>query len=175
MTASARGRVSWKFLFVGLLSCVMALTAVPAGVGQAARTQGDANSPTYRFKRAERCLMRKINRVRASQGRHRLDADKQLGYVARRHAQTMANSGGVWHDTEVDQKVTRWRRLAQNTGRGRSCKSLSRSFMQSSSHRDNILGRYRFMGIGVQSNGRYLFVQELFESRRNPGNIYQYP
>lgn len=87
----------------------------------------------------------------------------------------MANAGGVWHDTDVGSKVTRWRRLGQNTGRGSSCKSLTRSFMRSAKHRDNILGRYRFMGIGVQSSGPYLYVQEIFESRRDPGNVYHYP
>lgn len=173
MTMYARGRVSWKFLFVAVLSAVMALTSVPAGVGQLA--EADASSSGYRFKRAELCLMRKINRVRASNGRQQLNADKQLAYVARRHAQSMANSGGVWHDTDVGSKVTRWRRLGQNTGRGSSCTSLARSFMRSTKHRDNILGHYRFMGIGVQSSGSYLYVQELFESRRDPGNIYHYP
>jgi hypothetical protein len=47
--------------------------------------------------------------------------------------------------------------------------------MQSSTHRHNILGRYRFMGIGVGNRNGRLYVQQLFESRANPGNIYHFP
>jgi uncharacterized protein YkwD len=47
--------------------------------------------------------------------------------------------------------------------------------MRSSSHRTNILGRYRYIGIGVQWRAGRAYVQELFESRRNPGNVYNYP
>jgi hypothetical protein len=31
------------------------------------------------------------------------------------------------------------------------------------------------MGFGTQKSGGRLYVQQLFESRRNPGNIYHYP
>lgn len=119
--------------------------------------------------------MRKINRVRARHGLRRFERDKQLGYVARRHANRIARSGSIYHDDGLGWKVTRWRRLAQNTGRGGGCKSLARAFMGSSKHRANILGRFRFFGVGTERAGRYLYVQQIFESRRNPGNAYNYP
>ena len=169
MTTLARAHTYWKFLLVSLLASFVALSSAPI-VSQSARAGG-----SFRFSHAERCLMRRINGARAAHGLHRLEADKQLAYVARRHAQTLASSGGVWHDSEVGSRVTRWRRLAQNTGRGGSCRSLARAFMQSSTHRHNILGRYRFMGIGVGNRNGRLYVQQLFESRANPGNIYHFP
>ncbi|HEV3473346.1 MAG TPA: CAP domain-containing protein, partial [Actinomycetota bacterium] len=129
----------------------------------------------FTYKRAERCLMRRINRVRARHGLNRLRRDPQMAYVARRHAESMAASRGVWHDPNVGSEVTRWRRLGQNTGRGQSCKSLTRSFMNSSSHRAHILGRFRFFAVGVKRAGGCIYVQELFESRRDPGNVYHYP
>ena len=98
-----------------------------------------------------------------------------MGYVARRHARTMASQRAVYHDYSVGQKVTRWRRLGQNTGRGRRCKGIFRSFMHSSAHRSNIFGRWRHVGVGTYRAGGRLYVQQLFESRRNPGNIYSYP
>ena len=119
--------------------------------------------------------MRKINNIRASHGLNRLRPDKQLAYVARRHANTMASARNVFHDDGVGSKVTRWNRLAQNTGRGYSCRSLTRAFMSSTKHRINILGTFRFMGFGTQKVGNNIYVQQLFESRRDPGNIYQYP
>ena len=119
--------------------------------------------------------MRRVNAIRARHGLNRLDRDKQLAYVARRHAMDMSSSNYVFHDDHVASKVTRWYRLGQNTGRGRSCRSLSRAFMNSAEHRANILGQYRFMGFGTQAKWGRVYVQQLFESRRDPGNIYRYP
>jgi uncharacterized protein YkwD len=119
--------------------------------------------------------MRRINAIRSRHGLRRFERDKQLAYIARQHAVSMSGTGGVYHDPNVSWKVTRWRRLGENTGRGRSCRSLARSFMHSPSHRRHILGRFRFMGFGTQKSGGRLYVQQLFESRRNPGNIYHYP
>lgn len=119
--------------------------------------------------------MRRVNAVRVRYGLNRLDRDKQLAYVARRHAMDMASTNNVFHDDNVASKVTRWYRLGQNTGRGRSCRSLARAFLNSAEHRANILGTYRYMGFGTQRRWGRVYVQQLFESRRDPGNIYRYP
>ena len=169
-----RAVYNWKFLFVSLFVTILAAQSLPVAKAGLDLDLGGGSSPRYQFKRAENCIMRKINNIRARNGLNYLRVDKQLGYVARRHAATIASSGGVWHD-DVGSKVTRWRRIGQNTGRGRSCRSLTRAFMNSSAHRSHILGRFRFMGIGTQKHGGRLYVQELFESRRDPGNIWNYP
>lgn len=174
MATSARARSGWKIFLRTLISCFLVLSAVPVahlGDGGDAKA-GGAN---YRFKRNENCMMRKINSIRARHGLKALEADKQLAYVARRHAIEMSNTGTMYHDPNVNWKVTHWRRLGQNTGKGTSCRSLTRSFLNSPSHRAQILGRFRFIGIGTQKRGGHLYVQELFESRRNPGNVYHYP
>lgn len=129
----------------------------------------------YSFRNVEWCFMNQINRIRRNHGLRRLRVDKQLGYVARLHADDLAANQGLWHDYSVGNKVTRWRRLTQNTGRGGHCKRLIRSFMRSGIHRDNILGHYRHMGVGARWSGGKLYVQQLFESRRDPGNVYHYP
>ena len=136
---------------------------------------GSATGGGYSFKRSEVCLMKRINRARRAHGRSGLSWDKQMSYVARRHANAMAARRSVYHDYAVGQKVTRWRRLGQNTGRGRRCKGIFRSFMRSSSHRANIFGRWRHLGVGTYRAGGRLYVQQLFESRRDPGNVYSYP
>jgi len=87
----------------------------------------------------------------------------------------MANNRAIWHDSRLGRKVTRWYRLGQNTGRGKNCRTLIRSFMRSSSHRSNIFGRWSFIGAGVKHRGRYKYVQIVFENARNPGNIWSYP
>lgn len=173
MTSFMRAYSGWKLLLIALICGALGIASSPVvDISEESRSLGTSG---YSFKRSERCLMRKVNNVRARYGLRRLSRDKQLGYVARMHAENMSNSGNVYHDSRVDEKVTRWWRLGQNTGRGESCRSLMRAFMNSRSHRDQILGRFRFMGFGTQKRGGRIYVQQLFESRRDPGNIYNYP
>jgi uncharacterized protein YkwD len=134
-----------------------------------------AGRSRYSFHKAEKCMMRKINKRRANQGRGRLSWDRQLGYVARKHARRMARHRTIFHDNALGSKVTRWRALAQNVGTGRRCKGLFKAFMRSSPHRHNIMGHYRHVGVGSSTKGGRLYVMHVFQSRRNPGNVYNYP
>jgi uncharacterized protein YkwD len=119
--------------------------------------------------------MRKINHARARHGLGRLNRDKQLGYVARRHARRMAERGYIFHDARLGAKVTRWRSIGQNVGRGGGCKRLFRAFMHSLKHRSNILGAWRFVGVGAKKRGGRIYVQHVFELYRDPGNVYHFP
>ena len=119
--------------------------------------------------------MRKINNARNRNGLSSLNWDKQLGYVARQHAQRMASSNSLYHDGQLGERVTRWRRIAQNTGYGGKCRRIFRSFMNSSTHRSNIMGAWRFVGVGTEWRNGCLWVQQVFESRDDPGNVYHYP
>lgn len=119
--------------------------------------------------------MSKINRVRANQGLRRLRPDKQVGVVARRHAKQMAANYSVFHDYNMGREITQWKSLAQNSGAAGSCKRAFWAFMKSPSHRSNILGTWRYMGVGVDKRRGRVFVQQVFEWRRDPGNVYRYP
>ena len=87
---ATRAVLNRKLLLISLFSIVVATQSLPVahagyqmGFDRNPELQGDTSSASrYRFKRGERCIMRRINRVRARQGLHRLRADKQLGYVA---------------------------------------------------------------------------------------------
>ena len=170
--ARARGgrRLIWALVGLTILSTLW--VAAPTLTTSAAAGK---NNPRYRYRAAEKCFMRKINDARAAHGRRRLNWDKQLGYVARRHARTMARQGGVWHDQNLTHRVTRWRSLGQNTGAGGKCPRLFRSFMASAPHRANILGRFRFVGVGTTWKNHRLYVQQVFESRRDPDNVWSWP
>ncbi len=161
-------------LVVPLVGVVVGAVLFTTPSTSSARLDGGGGS-TYKFKDAEICFMSRVNRARRAHGLRRLDWDKQLGYVARRHAQRMARGGGVWHHGSLGSEVTRWRRLAQNVGRGRSCRSLMRAFMSSRIHRSNILGQWRHIGVGIEKHNGKVYVQHVFESRRDPGNIYSWP
>jgi uncharacterized protein YkwD len=129
----------------------------------------------YSFNRAERCMIKKINKRRARRGKRRLDSDKQLGFVARRHARKMGRQRAIFHDNNLGRKVTHWRGLGQNVGMGGSCRSLFRAFMRSSGHRANILAKWKHVGVGAKKVNGSLFVQQVFERRRNPGNVFHFP
>jgi len=138
----------------------LATVAAPGGGGR------------WEFNRAEKCLMRRINRARSRHGLRRLERDKQIGVVARRHAKSMAASYAVFHDYNMDSEITHWSSLGQNSGAGGGCTNLFRAFMRSSRHRANILGRWRFFAVGVDRRYGRIFAQGVFEWRYNPGNVY---
>lgn len=168
-------------LFATIAMLIVALMPSPSARAMVSTDDPTTNSTAsaggyrWRFKGSERCLMRKVNKSRRRHGMRALDWDKQIGYVARRHAMSMAQQRSVYHDYSLGQKVTRWRRLGQNTGRGGKCSRIYRSFLHSTAHRANIFGRWRHLGIGTTWAGGRLYVQQVFESRRDPGNVYSYP
>jgi uncharacterized protein YkwD len=157
-----------------IIGCVIFLLIASTPERTAVGT-AHAGGGRWGFHSAEKCLMSKINGARNRAGIGGLRFDKQLGYVARRHAKGMAANGSIYHDGNLANEITRWRRLGQNTGRGASCKRIHRAFMASSSHRTNILGSYSFVGAGSEKRGGQLYVQVVFESRRDPNNVYRYP
>lgn len=170
-------RSARQLLGLGLAATMSLMSFAPPSSALVA-SDGGADSllgRRYGFSRSEKCLMRKINKARRSHGMRALEWDRQIGYVARRHAFSMASARNAYHDYQLGQKVTRWRRLGQNTGRGGKCGRIFRSFMRSNTHRANIFGRWRHLGVGATWSGGRLYVQQVFESRLNPGNIYSYP
>jgi uncharacterized protein YkwD len=169
--ASNRG----SFWFAVVLTSVAVLIA-PMIVPIALRgTQVAHAGSRWSFTRKEACFMRKINRARRSHGRRSLNWDRQAGYVARKHARAMARHGYIFHDGDLGRVITRWRRLGQNSGKGAGCRQLFRAFMRSAGHRRNVLGRWRHMGVGVSRRNGRVYVQQVFEHRRDPGNIWGRP
>lgn len=164
-----RATTPWKLLSTIVLGVVAIALFV---VDQAAPSKAAGD---YKYKEKERCFMRKINKARQRHGLRRLDRDKQLGYVGRKHAQSMADSNDIWHDSNLGSKVTRWKRLGDNVGSGNGCRSVFKAFMKSSPHKDNILGRWRHFAAGTERRHGKIFVDLIFESKRNPDNKYNYP
>ena len=169
--ALARSALFTKLAAVSLAVLLLATLGVLAST----EPVNAARRSRYTFTHAEKCMMRKINRRRSNHGLRRLDWDRQLGYVARRHARKMARNGTIFHDDGLGYKVTRWRSLGQNVGTGEGCRNLFKTFLRSAPHRANILGSWRFVGVGSKRRNGRLYVMHVFESRHNPGNVYSYP
>jgi hypothetical protein len=169
--AAMLGRL-WRWLLIVTVAGAATITA--DGLPERPETAASAGEG-WRFKPAERCLMRKVNGARQRRGLARLRWSRQVGYVARRHARRMARARGIWHHPRLGRVITRWDRLGQNVGRGAGCRQLFRAFMSSSKHRSIILGTWRFMGAGVVRAGGRMYVHQVFEWHRRPGNIHNYP
>jgi uncharacterized protein YkwD len=129
----------------------------------------------WNYKDKEKKFARKINASRANNDQRRLRLDRHLSRVARAHTKAMARRGDLYHTNRLGSKVTRWIRLGENVGFGNRVGSLHNAFMASPGHRANILGRYRWVGIGTRVVRGRLWVTVVFESRRDPGTTLQMP
>lgn len=107
-----------------------------------------------------------INRERSSRGKQTLSVRSDLVAVARRHSARMANEGRIWHNPNLSSEVDGWQTVGENVGMGPSVSSLHKAFMNSPSHRANILhGDYNQIGIGVVIEDDTIFVTEVFAER----------
>jgi len=115
----------------------------------------------------ESCFVSKINAARSTP----LTVRSDLVAIARRHSQRMADSGTIFHNGNLaNEAPSDWQSLGENVGMGPSCSDIHNAFMNSSSHRKNILDpKFNFVGVGVvtASDGT-LFVTEVFMEASQP-------
>lgn len=64
-------------------------------------------------------------------------------------SERMFAEGSLSHNPALSTVTTGWDKLGENVGVGVSVESLHNAFMNSSSHRGNILGDYDYVGIAV--------------------------
>ena len=134
-------------------------------------TTASAGFECYRYKASEKEFAEKMNVARSLAGKGKLHLDKQLSRVARRHAWEMDNRNTLFHtpSSTLAWRVTNWRRLGENVGYGGDVLGLHRAFMNSPAHRDNVLGSYNHVGVGVHNDGDTMWVTIIFESHLDPG------
>lgn len=154
-------------LSVALSAAVAAGTLLSATPASPALAQG-----CWHYHRTERTFASKVNRARSHRGIDKLELDKQLTVVARRHSYEMADSNNLYHtpDSTLAGRVTHWRVLGENIGVGSSVKSLHQAFMDSDPHRANLLySAFRHVGVGVVRKNDRIWVTFVFESAVDPG------
>ena len=159
-----RARQSLVPLVASVLALTILLPASPASSGSC-----------WTYSNKEKAFVRKINASRDNNGLRNLKPDRHLSRVARAHTNAMVRDWNLYHTPNLGGKVTRWNRLGENVGYGSRVGSLHRAFMASPGHRDNILGRYRWVGIGTRKVDGRLWVTVVFESRRDPGTTMWMP
>lgn len=113
----------------------------------------------------ESCFTSKINGARAAAGRASLAVHSELVTIARRHSKRMADSGTIFHNSNLAKEAPDgWQSLGENVGMGPTCDAIHKAFMDSASHRANILDPdFNYVGVGVviASDGT-IFVTEVF-------------
>ena len=103
------------------------------------------------------------NASRQAAGLGSLDVAGDLVAVAEGQAQRMASSNTLYHNPNLATEVQDWQHVGENVGRQGTVDQIHEAFMNSPHHRDNILGDYSQIGVGVaHSADGTLYVAEVF-------------
>ena len=117
-------------------------------------------------KASERKLATLTNRARDNHDRRRLAVSDALSKAARVHSRRMARRGYLFHNTLASFERLlggSWDRIGENVGYGSRVRQIHRAFMDSSAHRDNLLGTgWRKLGTGTVRKSGVLWVTVLF-------------
>lgn len=138
----------------------------------------EAGSNCFQNKPEEVGFFRRINTARRSSSRSQLQLDPHLTKVARKHTREMTGKNLLHHTATAafKNRVTNWTMLGENVGVGSTVDSLHKAFMDSPSHRDNVLyNTFRHVGIGTRERHGRLWVTVVFEAESNPGTTLHMP
>jgi uncharacterized protein YkwD len=132
------------------------LLALALTLGLTIATAGPAAANTLE-PGLENELVALTNRARAAAGRPALRVELQLTRVARDWSNTMATRQQLSHRPSLRDSINgNWSRIGENVGVGPSVSRIQDAFMNSPGHRDNLLGDYDRIGVGIyERGGRY--------------------
>lgn len=114
---------------------------------------------------SEQAFLSAINSTRSSAGLSPLRMDGGLQAHARKHTADMIAAGEIYHSSSDELRSAAgsgWEKLGENVGRGGNVSSLHQAFLDSPSHRANILGDYNYVGIGTDTASGVLYVTVVF-------------
>ncbi len=120
----------------------------------------------------EKAFFKKLNQEREKRGLVKLKLDTQVNKPSKLHTNEMISEGKIYHTPNdvLAKRVTNWNTLGENVGVGGDVSSLHKAFMNSTSHKANILFEdFRYVGIGAKSSGGKLWVTFTFEAEADPG------
>jgi hypothetical protein len=106
------------------------------------------------------------NKSRSGQRLRTLTAHNVAKDKAQRWAAHLASIGRLEHSgggTSVDTSgLSGWCSVGENVGWGSSIESIQAAFMNSATHRNNLLGNWTHMGVGVAKRGNSYYITQLF-------------
>ena len=111
-------------------------------------------------------LLRLVNATRMSRGLKPLAVRSDLLRMAHRHSAQMARQGLLFHTSCLSCRFPSgsWQALAENVGMAGALHQVHRLMMRSAAHRNNVLGGFDAIGIGVVNKGGRYWVTEIFFS-----------
>ena len=114
---------------------------------------------------AEAEFVAAINQSRSAAGLAPLTVHNDLVAGARAHTAEMIPTGTIFHSTsgQLASVTTGWSVLGENVGKGPNVSVLHKAFMESPSHKANILGDFDRVGVGVALDAESkMYVTVLF-------------
>ncbi|MGH2746758.1 MAG: CAP domain-containing protein [Actinomycetota bacterium] len=138
-----------------------------------------SDNQCWNYKKKEHRFTRKMNAERDDSNKQKLRLDPEISKVARKHTREMINEATLHHtpSSTLARRVTNWSVLGENVGVGGSVSSLHDAFMNSPSHKENILySTFKHVGVGTKRDaGGRLWVTVIFEASNNPGTTLSMP
>jgi uncharacterized protein YkwD len=121
------------------------------------------------FAGPEGTLVSKINSSRSAAGLAPLETYWDLTDDARAHSARMMDRGDIYHNPALGSVTGVWEKLGENVGMGVDLNALHSAFMNSSSHRGNILGDYNYVGVGVKTDAAGVYWVTVVFMKAAPG------
>jgi uncharacterized protein YkwD len=116
-------------------------------------------------------ILKYTNKFRKSNGLPALEIRDDLNTIARKHSEDMAkgrisfgHGGFNQREVQVKKIISSFHSMAENIAYGaNSGKEVFEIWKRSSGHRKNMLGNYKYIGIGTGSNKRgVIYYTEIF-------------
>ena len=115
-------------------------------------------------------ILKYTNDYRRSKGKPGLEMKTDLNAIAQNHSEAMANGSRSFGHGGFDQRVLKIKKIfkscnvAENVAYGASnAKEVFTTWKNSSDHRKNMLGNYRYVGIGIARNKHgIIYYTEIF-------------
>lgn len=118
---------------------------------------------------AEDQMVRIINDERAKHGLPALKVSVQQHRKAREHSQLMRDTDNLHHPEDLGAEVfpkDAWAGIGENAARNRSIEGAHRALMDSPPHRENLLGDWSHVAVGVAFDGRDIWITQRFVTIR---------
>ena len=116
-------------------------------------------------------VLKYTNQFRKSKGLPKVEMKKELNTIAQRHSEDMASGrrsfghgGYEQRETKVKKTIQPYKGMAENVAYGASDgKGAVEIWKNSSGHRKNMLGDYKYIGIGAARNKRgVIYYTQIF-------------
>lgn len=113
-----------------------------------------------------------VNAERKAAGLAPLAVHAGLTDAAEAQAARIAKAGELSHNPSLGRGISGWTRVGENVGVAGSLDSVHNALMKSKGHRENILGSYTHVGVGVVKKNGSLWIAQVFMESAWKGTFF---